>query len=427
MKKVVMLLLVIMTMVFPVFAAEGDTAADASKPAEPGSVQEGTTAKQEDKNFKLEFNIRNRLESWNNKDFDSSKDDAYSLVRQRYSMMATYKAGEVPFFGELRFVRTDLSPFTSLELQQLYMDVGKDLRMRLGRQMMSFGDGRVISNRPWGDTQIVFDGVRLTAKEKYFTADMLALNRFQYHKPGVGQERLYGMYAAWKKDQTEIDGYFLTKEIDQGAYDDGLKQIRVTGLRFKQESGNWTYGFEGMRQFGCDSDKQRDAYALVTYGSYTFNKHPWKPSLGFNYDYFSGDSNPDDNVIHTYDDFYQKNHSFLGHMDLIGCKNVRDLGFVTTSQPNKFWKTYMAYHIFNLDKARDAWYGTNGKPFLQDPTGRSGTDMGTEFDFNVRYTKKIWDINVGYSRFWPGAFVKNIYGGKADPADFFYLQIENKF
>jgi hypothetical protein len=427
MKKGFLLVIVFLFIVIQSFSAGAEEVAGTPTPAVETQKDKDTTTKQEAKNFKLEFNIRNRLESWNNKDFDSSVDDAYALIRQRYSMFATYNAGEVPIFSEVRFVRADLEPFNSIELQQLYMDVGKDLRLRLGRQMMIFGDGRVISMNPWGDTGVVFDGARITAKDKNFTADILALNRHLYHKPGKGQERLYGIYTGWKKDKTEVDGYFVTKEQDEGASDGGLRQIRATGLRFRQESGNWTYGIEGIHQFGCEGEKQRDAYALVTYGSYTFKQHGWKPCVGFNYDYFSGDSNPDDNVMHTFDDFYQTNHTYLGHMDLIGPKNVKDLGFVATLQPHKDWKAYMHYHFFTLDKARDAWYSTNGKPFFQDPTGRSGTDMGKELDLNLKYSKKIWDISAGYSRFFPGSFVKNVNGGKADPSDFFYLQVENKF
>ncbi|MCE1246941.1 MAG: alginate export family protein [Firmicutes bacterium] len=392
-----------------------------------GKDGNAVAAKQESNNFKVEFSIRNRLDSLVNRDFNSSIDDSYCYLRQRYCMFFNYKAGEVPLFSEVRFVRQFPEAFNSLELQQLYMDIGKDFRFRIGRQMMMFGDGRVISTRPLSDTGVVFDGLRMTASEKYFSTELLALNRSQYHWQAPGQERLYGFYSMWRKDKTEADGYFLTKEMDHGAYDGGLRQIRAAGVRFKQEKKDVVYGFEGIHQFGVEGARQRDAWAFVTYGNYTFNRTPWKPTVGFNFDYFSGDSNPNDGVMHTFDDFYQRNQNFLGNIGLIGPKNVKDFGILATVQPHPDWFASANYHFFTLDKPQDAWYGISGRPIFWDPKGRSGIDMGRELDTYIRYKKKIWDIYVGYCVMNPGEFIKNSNKGRTDPAQYFYFQVENKF
>lgn len=390
-------------------------------------------AEMEGNKLKVKFDLRVRVEAWNNKDFDSSKGDGYTYTRMKHQMFVDYKLDDIPLFAELRFIRTGRDPFYSLELQQCYADIGKDTRFRVGRQEMKFGDERVISPNPWGETGVPFDGLRVTTKNKKLTWDILALKYHYYHKVSPDSTYLYGIYGNWRdvnkeKDlKQDIDVYILSKDSTPAGSASLFDRAAVYGLRYSANNKGFYYGIEGMHEFGEVGSSSRDAYAFFLKAGHQWKNMHWKPSLGFSYDYYSGDPNPQDGVIKTYNQLFGSNHTYLGTMDFAGPSNVRDLALHMNLYPAKYYSFNAQYHMFRLAERKDAFYQSPGKAFLSDPTGRWSDEIGNELDLELRYINDSCDLRAGYGIFYPGKMFQDAGKGAGDPMTRFFMSTTVKF
>ncbi len=65
---------------------------------------------------------------------------------------------------------------------------------------------------------------------------------------------------------------------------------------------------------------------MVAIVGYTFD-HAWRPRIGFEFDYASGDRDSTDNKRRTFDNLYPTNHLFYGYMDFVSLQNFNDYRF----------------------------------------------------------------------------------------------------
>ena len=107
------------------------------------------------------------------------------------------------------------------------------------------------------------------------------------------------------------------------------------------------------------------------------------------------------------------------HMENIHASKVR----VELNPTNKL-KIDFGYSWYELDSATDRW---NGGANLRDQTGKSGKNIGQEFDMRVRYPiSKYIGLNVGYAYFMAGDFTKKtsqlVEPGRKDNSSFLYVE-----
>lgn len=156
------------------------------------------------------------------------------------------------------------------------------------------------------------------------------------------------------------------------------------------------YGSDTLRAFGANA--KLGATAPV----------PWKPRLGVQYTWGSGDSDPTDGVHQTFDGVYGgRDIFFYGYQNLFFWANLRDAEVDFSVKPWRGLTFNVEYHHFNLDQPRDAWYTTGLKAYRRDPTAGSGTTLGDELD--ARVVLSLWnhlELMTGYGRFFPGGFVR---------------------
>jgi hypothetical protein len=77
-----------------------------------------------------------------------------------------------------------------------------------------------------------------------------------------------------------------------------------------------------------------------------------------------------------------------------------------------------------LAERKDAWY-LNEKEY-RDKTGRSGDEVGREFDIVGKFTlPKGHEVQLGFGHFWPDEFAKN--KASDQQANWVFFQWEYKF
>ena len=156
---------------------------------------------------------------------------------------------------------------------------------------------------------------------------------------------------------------------------------------------------------------------------------PWLPRVGLQYSYGSGDDNPLDGDIETFQNLFPTNHKFYGQMDLFSWQNMHDLEFNLRVQPIKPVTIRADYHAFFLANTNDVWYRANGVTAVRPltPAARAADNYaGSEVDVLVTWAvNKNVVLEAGYSHFFAGNYLADT--GPSDDADFGYVQATFNF
>ncbi|MCA3696174.1 alginate export family protein, partial [Aquidulcibacter sp.] len=115
-------------------------------------------------------------------------------------------------------------------------------------------------------------------------------------------------------------------------------------------------------------------FAAHAHIGYTFDA-PWQPRIGLDWDFASGDSNPNDLKFEQAERLFGGRRTDLGNTGIHGPltpANINAAGGRIDLKPNARSDMRLAFKLAHLDEARDAWVVAR----VQDRTGQSGTFIG---------------------------------------------------
>jgi hypothetical protein len=149
------------------------------------------------------------------------------------------------------------------------------------------------------------------------------------------------------------------------------------------------------------------------------------------YDWATGDGDPADDELETFNQLFPTGHAHFGFIDYVGRQNIQDYRAQASIGVWRSSSLLGAYHWFQLDQAEDAWYNAAGavnqagvRNFGADP-GRTERHLGSEVDLLFRLGGFIDQagIELGYSHFFAGEIAR-LNGGPDDDSDWVYLQVK---
>lgn len=148
------------------------------------------------------------------------------------------------------------------------------------------------------------------------------------------------------------------------------------------------------------------AFAAHAHIGYTFDA-PWEPRVGIDWDFASGDRNPNDLNFDQAERLFGGRRTDLGNTGIHGPltpANINAPGGRIELKPNARTDMRLAFKVAHLDEARDAWVVAR----VQDRTGQSGTFIGTTIDSRARYwlQPNQLRLEVGASALIPGRFAR---------------------
>ena len=422
---------------------------------EPGTYQENffdpikNIHLDEDWRLSLGGEFRYRVEAETNKAFGATEPAQDTFHLTRYLLHADFKYRDlfrtfvqgIAAFDEDR----DLAPRgideNRWDLQQLFFDVrvlGEELplTLRVGRQELQYGSQRYVSPLDWAGVRRRFDAVKLFAKGNTWDVDLW------FSKPVPVQRKqpdrynedvdFYGAYATYKGiDRHGVDMYFFAVE-DRGNRVNpngraGDRSIFTLGSRFWGQTADFDYEAELAGQWGHWAGDTVQAWSWTVDGGYTLADVGCKPRLGAGFDWASGDDNPRDGAVGTFDQLFPFSHYYLGFLDLVARQNIMalNLNLSAWAVPEKV-KTKITYYAFWLNEEKDALYNAPGRAVRRDGTGKSGKEIGQELDLTVAWKLKPHSsVLVGYSHFWDSNYIRST--GPSENADLFYVQYGFKF
>lgn len=295
---------------------------------------------------------------------------------------------------------------------------GRPVDLTVGRMELKYGDQRLISPLDWSVVGRAWDGLLLRARLPSSTIDAFVTN-VKESASARRDQNFWGLYGTCKavKDH-ELDAYLLGREfgnegqVSEVRADKGNLSDRTLGARAKGKAGAADYSAEAAWQFGRKAGMPVRAWASAVTGGWTF-AGGWKPRFGAEYDYASGDTNPADDKVQTFDPLFPFGHALQGYQDIFSWKNGHALKIGVSGTPAPGTTLALDYHYFRTAQAADAWYGASTAAIARDNAGLSGNEVGHEFDLHmrtpVRGALKLW---YGVSHFIVSSYARARTGGK---------------
>ncbi len=339
------------------------------------------------------------------------------------------------FWGEENSTVGDLE---GVDIHQAYVDFenvfGHDWTFRVGRQELSYGDQRLVSPLDWSAVGRSWDGVRTWYTTEDFQLDLFVTNISERSLAPNGEQDddhvfsgIYFHFTGWENH--EVDAYLFYRNFSSGTFvgEDGVLGDRdefTFGLRFKGHTGGFSYSAEGDYQFGNNANDDIEAYAWALKAGYTFGGD-WKPHVGLEWDFASGDDDPTDGDAGTFNPLYPFGHAYQGFLDIFAWRNGHDFVFRVNAQPTEELWIEAAVHYFLLDSDTDSWYNAAGNP-IRTVGGGVSNEVGTEIDIHAKYklnpSTLLW---IGYSHFFSGDYVSDT--GDDPDVDWVYFQMTVNF
>ncbi|TRO96159.1 alginate export family protein [Glycocaulis profundi] len=172
------------------------------------------------------------------------------------------------------------------------------------------------------------------------------------------------------------------------------RRLWTPGLRLRRPpaAGTWDFELEGGWQLGSvrastDPVDTRDLDVSAQYLhaelGYTFDA-PWRPRLKAEYEYASGDGDPQSGTFTRFDPMFGPRRFDFGPTGIYGALsrvNISSPGLRLEAVPNDRWDGFVSYRGVWLADAADR-FDRGGSI---DPSGQSGSFVGQQIEFRARY------------------------------------------
>jgi hypothetical protein len=314
--------------------------------------------------------------------------------------------------------------------------------LRLGRQVVTWGEGRLLGAADWAPAGRSLDALRghlvvgdgevevLAASLSDPTANALEGNLLQAYG------ELFGLRGGWALDPLfRAEAYVLARlaqESPREALEGSVHGQTYTGaLRFHGDGRGWTWGVEGALQLGrADAlpagraAADRFAWAAAGHVAYTFPHAVLLPTVRLGGSYASGDDGG--SVYRAFDPLLPDVHAWHGAMDVFAWSNEAEASARVAVAP---WTDAIAsveYRYARLAQPGGAWR-TDTLVTVGAAPGNTRADLGHEVD--GRLTWSPWvpiDLAAGYSIFVLGdgarAILATAPAGAPSLAHFAYAQ-----
>ena len=330
----------------------------------------------------------------------------------------------------------------------------------LGRQTLNLGSRRLVARNAFRNTINSFTGgkIRFTDYSKWQFTGFVTMPVIRY--PTDADQILADVHQLDEEDtHTLFSGGFLEifdiafginselylYHLDESDSPNNLTNNRryfTPGFRFyiKPAVSELDFQFETMGQFGTvrgSKDKtdgknlDHEAWSQHLDVGYTFDK-PWSPRLAAEYDYASGDNNPNDNQDNRFDPLFGARRFDFGPTGIYGAfarSNINTPGYRITANPRPDVQFGLSHRAFWLASDTDSWTTTGTKKPLRDETGNTSGYIGQQLELTARYDfNSSLNFETGWTHLFKGTFAKQAPNApNGQDIDYFYVQSMLRF
>ncbi|HEY3817989.1 MAG TPA: alginate export family protein [Polyangiaceae bacterium] len=327
--------------------------------------------------------------------------------------------------------------------------------VRIGRQAITWGEGRLLGTSDWSPTGRSLDALRgrlVTGNWRFELlgavledpwAPLAAASATNVYGVSPAYGELFGARAEWAFDPLfAVDAYGLARLAQSNPFADlnqSVKGQTYTGaLRLHGENRAWTWGVEGAYQLGHADTigrpaastlsptyaADRGAWAAAGHVAYAFEHVALSPTVRLGGSYASGDDGG--STYRAFDPLLPDVHTWYGAMDLFTWSNEIEGSARVAITPFTDAEAAVEYRYARLAQPGGAW--TTG--YLDQLTavpGNNRADLGHEIDARLAWSPWVpVELMAGYSMLVLGEGAKAVleYSGAQPPSlsHFAYLQ-----
>jgi hypothetical protein len=344
----------------------------------------------------LGANARERLEILDAAGFGtgSNRDDSY-LISRLEAHADLHWGRQLEFFAQLQSdYAVDKTVHTPADQDRLSLEQGfvliteplgdGELAIRLGRQQIAFDLQRFISVRDGPNVRQSYDGAWLEYKSgpwrvtgvlthpvenrdegafSDYSSPHLTYNGLKIERDVTSSSTVSVLYAHFIQDDVRFPSVSGDESRD-------IVDLRYAGT---QERLDWDY--ELMGQGGSLGAQSVRAWAVGTITGYTLEDLFWTPRLGFQLDAASGDKDPHDSTLNTFNPLFPNGY-YVTLSGLTGYVNFVHAKASLTVDPISKLKVLLAVAGQWRETTADAIYTQPDIP-IANTAGHGGSYTGT--------------------------------------------------
>jgi hypothetical protein len=320
-----------------------------------------------------------------------------------------------------------------LDLHQTFVDLRfgddtKSLTFRIGRHEMDFGSGRLISAGEGLNVRRSFDGVRVICRRGPWLINgqldkLVSIKRGLFNDGPDWSQTFWGIGATRFRPKIGGGHQFAYIGLDRkmGHFDQGSgreQRHTVIGRTYgasRAAAFEFDYNLDTIFQWGSFWSSGGEigilAWAVATDMGLTIARIPLKPRLGLRADATSGDRDPNDQRLQTFNPLFPGT-AYSDSIGLIGAANSLALNPNLRFAMSERWIASVGMAFFWRQSTRDGIYGINVAPIR--PGGRSqARDIGTlpSVRLDWRISRHLTYTAI-YSHFFAGRFLKETPPGE---------------
>lgn len=364
--------------------------------------------------------LRERFEYYSHPNFGllGGKPNGYLL--HRLLLHADLHVGEyfrsfVQFGSYLAPGKDNAAPpyLNQLDLQQAFVDIRLpfsssaelDPTLRIGRQELAFGSQRLVALRDVPNVRRNFDGFRLSESvgevhlDAFLTRPVLQKSGV-FDDPSNQTESFWGVYATTPVNffpGGDIDLYYFGFENEHAVFaaGSGNERRHSIGTRLFGAKAVWDWDWEAVGQFGTFAGQDIRAWTIATNTGYTFNVGNWKMRFGVKADVASGDRNPHDGTLGTFNALFPK-LGYLSSAALFTASNIMDVQPTLSIKPTESLTLTLGFDSLWRVTTNDAVYNGFGAP-VKGTAGRPDLFSGHTFSGDLAWqVDRHFLIEAGY-------------------------------
>lgn len=304
--------------------------------------------------------------------------------------------------------------------------------LRIGRQAITWGDGRLVSNADWSPVARTLDAVRGHASAGLFDFDLFAaiLDAPTPLGPGIvssaspaspGTELYGAQVGALIAPLLKLELSLLAKEHQPSGFDTafGAPETYAASLRVFGAASGWRYAAEGVyelaRQSSSSLPKNDSTIAGAAYVEKKLDGVVLSPMLRLEGDYASGPQNGGQ----AFDPILPDVHELHGAMDLFAWSNTVEASARVTVSPWTDGRIGVEYRYARLASASGTWVDGYLNPVTYASPTSTSLELGHEVDAWTSW--RPWpalDLVGGYSVFAAGDAARGaVPAGVTSPLD----------
>lgn len=247
---------------------------------------------------------------------------------------------------------------------------GRKAAVRMGRQELTLGSGRLLALREGTNVPSSFDGIRVSASWGEWSADVFAVKPGST-RPGIVDDPpqpgswFWGVYATRKARflarSAHFDFYYFGLDRNPALFNQGTAhETRHTiGARTWNIEGAWNHDAEVMLQFGSFGTGDIRAFRVALDTSYGFREVRWQPRMGFAVDVASGDHSAARAGLETFNGLFQSG-TYSGRAQILGPANTVRVEPSLAATPHRGLALSAGWGFYWRQSVHDGLYGIAG-------------------------------------------------------------------